>query len=428
MHSDRNRLLDRMTARFPAEKKVLLLAGKACVERKAYKRGLDYLDQALMLDRLDPAIPDHLVKTRLLQAREYFQKSRADDARKAMRQTTPFAVSTPGNLTRSRWCLKIQQGLMEATWGDPARGGTLLEEARQESPSEAAFLYYAGFADLEIGPRTARTSLYFDEFVRLKNRGASVALATALTHIWRHGKEWLADRVGHQPRELLEDYLRAAAKHPFSREEGSRLVEFCLAEDDFADAAIALVEKRLQEDASDPLFRFYRWRLRQWTVEPLPDNGRIELEEILAEATRRKEEQTVRQVRQQLDALKIPPPLPGESFPDDLPPEDDFVDLPDFGGGLPSLDELFGGPPPQGLQLMEEILNMIASAPEAELKRLKQTRPRGMSGAEFDMLVEMARAKRMSSNPDLPPDHFPPPSSPPPKSIPPPNPNQPELF
>ncbi len=428
MDSERNRLLDRMTARFPAEKKVLMLAGQACLERKAYKRGLDYLSQALMLDRLDPAIPDNLVKARLLQAREYFQKSRADDARKAMSQTTPFEVSTPGNLTRSRWCLKIQQGLMETTWGDPARGGTLLEEARQESPSEAAFLYYAGFADLEIGPRTARASLYFDEFVRLKNRGASAALAVALTRIWLHGRECLADRAGDQPRELLENYLRAAAKRPFSREEGGRLVEFCLAEDDFTDAAIALVEKRLQEDAGDPLFRFYGWRLRQWTAETRPDKDRIELEEILAEATRRKEEQTVRQVRQQLDALKIPPPLPGESFRDDLPPEDEFEDLPDFGGGIPALDELFGGSPPEGLRIMEEILNLIAGATERELKRLKQTRPRGMSGAQFDKLVELARAKRMSSNIDLPPDNLPPPSPHPPKSIPPPDPDQPELF
>jgi len=430
LHSHRNRLLDRMTARFPAEKKVLMLAGQACLERKAYKRGLDYLAQALMLDRLDPAIPDNLVKAHLLQAREYFQKSRPDDAQKALAQTAPFEVSAPGNLTRSRWCLRIQQGLMESTWGDQARGATLLAEGRRESPGEPAFLYYAGFADVAIKSKTARGSVYFDEFARLKMSGANAAQAAALTRIWLHGKEWLADRLGRQPSELLDEYLLAAAAHPFAREDGCRLVEFCLAEDDFTEAAINLVEKRLKEDARDPLFRLYRLRLRKGTAMPHPDRARIELEDILAEATRRKEDQTVRQVRQQLDALKLPPPLPADSFGDELPPEDEFDDdsFPDLAGDIPLPEQLLGGLPPQQKRMLEDILGMIANAPEADLDRLKQTRPCGMSAADFDLLVALAQMKRMLPNAKFPPGNLPPPRPHPPKNIPPPDPNQADLF
>ena len=432
LQSERNRLLDRMTARFPAEKKVLMLAGQACLERKTFKRGLDYLAQALTLDRLDPAIPDSLVKAYMSQALEYFQKSRPGDARKAMSQTASHEVSTPGNLTRSRWCLRIQQGLIETTLGDRARGRELLEEARQESPSEAAFLFYAGFADLEIGTRTARASVYFDEFARVRRSEASAAQAVALTRIWLHGKELLADRLGRQPRALLEDYLRAAAKHPFSREDGRRLVEFCLAEEDFTGGAMALAEKRLREDASDPLFRLYRLRLNQRTLEPDPEESRIELEDILAEATRRKEEQTVRQVRQQLDALNHLPPPTGEPFDGDPPPEgkldDDDDPLPNFGGGFPPLEELFGSMPQKEKQMLDEIVNLVGNASERELKRLKQSRPRDMPGEVFDMLAEMARATRMSSKTGFPPDNFRPPPSHSPKMIPPPDSNQAELF
>jgi tetratricopeptide (TPR) repeat protein len=341
---NRNRLLDRMTARFPEKKQVLMLAGQACLERKAYTRALKYLDRALALDRLDSAIPDNLVKVHMLQAREWFQKSRLDDAREAMSQTASFEVSTPDNLTRSRWCLRIQQGLMELTWGDPARGGRLLEEARRESPSEAASLYYAGIADLEIKPGTARGSAYFDEFVGVRKKEAGMAQAVALTRIWLYGKERLADRLDHQPGRLLEDYLRAALKRPFSREDGRRLVEFCLGEDEFIATGKAVVEKRVREDAGDPLFRLYRLRFRRGTCETDPEETRIELEEILAEATRRKDEETARQARQELEGLKIPPPTRRESFDDgDSPAEFDDEGPPDFGGGNPAMDGFSGG-------------------------------------------------------------------------------------
>jgi tetratricopeptide (TPR) repeat protein len=407
-HADRNRLLDRMTARFPAEKQVLMLAGQACLERKAYKRGLDYLGQALALDRLDPAIPDNLVKALLLQAREFFQKKRPDDARMAISQTDSYEVPTPGNMTRSRWCLRIQQGMTETIWGDPARGRALLEEARRESPSEAAFLYYAGLADMAIRPGSARGSAYFDEFVRVRKSGASAAEAVALTRIWVQGKEWLGERMSQQPWDLLDNYLRAAAKHPFAREDGSRLVEFCIAENDFAHAGMELVAKRLQQDPGDPLFRLYRLKSHEG-VELRREEVRIELEEILAEAARRKEEQTARMARQQLDALRIPPPAPAEPF-DDLPPEDEFDDepLPDFGGVIPMLAQLLGGKQGKSLKVLEDLVNLFATTPERELKRMRNDRPPGMSLADFDILVEMARVKRESSNTGFPPGNFPP--------------------
>jgi tetratricopeptide (TPR) repeat protein len=427
-HSDRNRLLDRMTARFPAEKKVLMLAGQACLERKAYKRGLEYLAQALTLDRLDPAIPDNLVKALLLQAREFFQKSRPADARMAISQTNLFEVPTPGNMTRSRWCLRIQQGMTETTWGDPARGRALLEEARRESPSEAAFLFYAGLADLAIRPGSGRGSAYFDEFVRVRKSGASAAEAVALTRIWVHGKEWLAERMSRQPWDMLENYMRAAAKLPFSREDASRLVEFCIAENDFAQAATALVKKRLKQDPGDPLFRLYRLKCPE-TRGLRPEEVRRELEEIFAEATHRKEEQTARMARQQLDALRIPPPAPAEPF-DDMPPEDEFDDepWPDFGGGNPMPGDLPGGMPAQPMQILDSFLSLLASLPERDLKRMRNDRPPGMSLADFDMLVQMARAKRMGSNTGFPPGNFPPPPPRSPRTIPPPDAGQEELF
>ena len=78
--SQRNRLLDAMTVRFPDRKEVLLQAGRGCLDREAFHKGLEYLERALELDRLDPAIPDAMAIGRLRLA---FQSSegRLDQAR-----------------------------------------------------------------------------------------------------------------------------------------------------------------------------------------------------------------------------------------------------------------------------------------------------------------------------------------------------------
>ena len=405
--SERNRLLDRMTARFPADKNVLLLAGQACLERKTCKRGLDYLHQALAIDRLDPAIPDLLVRGWFLQAREYFQKQRPDEARQAMDQTMPFAVDNPANLVRSRWCLSLQRGLIETFCGDPARAPAFMDEAVRQSPSPAALFYHAGFLAEEIVPRGEGSSPHWANFTRESRRAANAADAVLLTRIWVRGRELVRETARNQALDLLEDYLGRAARRPFAREDACRLLEFCRAENYFAQASLALVKHRLQEDADDPLFRLYKMRLDRWASRPPLEEDRPELEEIIAEATRRKEDQTVRQARHQLEAIgefqPLPPPGPDQD-------EDDFED--DFEGPEPA------GLPPD-LPALEEILEIIGNASPRELKRLRDSRPPGMTVAEFDLLVGLALAGRAMEDAGLAPKNLLPPKFAPPKRVPP---------
>ena len=198
-HSERNRLLDRMTRRFPDEKKVLMLAGQACLERKTYKRGLDYLERALSLDRLDPAIPDNLVKARLLQAREYFKKARPDEARKAMSQTAAFEVANPGQPGAVALVPENSTGLIETTWGDPREGPrTPWRKPAGKVRPRRHFTFTPVLRIWKSAWNRAQIPL-FDEFVRLKKAGASAAQAVALTRIWLHGKQWLDDRAADLP-------------------------------------------------------------------------------------------------------------------------------------------------------------------------------------------------------------------------------------
>ena len=113
LNSERNRLLDRLTARFPDEKAVLVLAGQGCLERKACAKALTYFEQALAMDRLDPNIPDLMAETQATQSLQYFQNGKLDRARKVMDQVLAFALDHPAGAKRARWRLQTQAGLME---------------------------------------------------------------------------------------------------------------------------------------------------------------------------------------------------------------------------------------------------------------------------------------------------------------------------
>ena len=119
----------------------------------------------------------------------------------------------------------------------------------------------------------------------------------------------------------------------------------------------------------------------------------------------------------------------GISFDDgDSPAEFDDEGPPDFGGGNPAMDGFSGGAAFVKEMVIDQLISLLANTSERDLKRMRQTRPPGMSGAEFDKMVAIARARRKSSNAGFQTGEDPPPPSRPPGSNRPPESNQPELF
>ena len=124
--AERNRLLDEMTDRFPGEKSVLILAGRRCVERGAFGKGLDYLEAARHLDLLDPAIANLMVEAHLGQVRAALLKGRGDQAQRFRAKTDPLMVDNPANLARAKWALPIRQAVL----GCRSRGGLAAPDAQ----------------------------------------------------------------------------------------------------------------------------------------------------------------------------------------------------------------------------------------------------------------------------------------------------------
>ena len=137
--SERNRLLDEMAERFPQEKRVLVAAALFCVERKAYSKGLDLLERAWRLDRLDPLIPELIVTARHRLARQQYERKRADKGREVLDAIQPFVIDKPDDFHRSRWTVLLRRGVPRATAWRAGRGTELAVPGARGQPFSGGF-------------------------------------------------------------------------------------------------------------------------------------------------------------------------------------------------------------------------------------------------------------------------------------------------
>jgi hypothetical protein len=398
--SERNRLLDTMTSRFPDNKEVLLLAGVGCLDRKAYVKGLEYFERALQLDRLDPKIPDLIVSSSLRLARQNFAKGRLESGRAALRRAGELLIEQPENFLRNPWCHLARRGILEEMSGDATLGAELLRKARTASPFPAAFLLFVRIARRLYtkgakAPATLQAEL--ETVVKTEANATQAATLARMFFFWAAAPD--APPLQFEA-DWLRRYLKETARQPFSRDEARRLVELLQPHREFHKQAEAFVKKILTQDRRDPLFRLYQCSLEpHFESDAFGAQGR--LEDILDEATRRADEEAVRLARKALADLGAPPLFPGESDwteQEDSDAAPDFAEAPDFGPGSPL-------PPlsPQDERMFQEMMGMLAGLSESELNEARRTRPPDMPEEIFDLLVTMARSGSLPPLPKVPP-------------------------
>ena len=368
--AERNRLLDEMTDRFPGEKSVLILAGRRCVERGAFAKGLDYLEAARRLDLLDPAIADLMVEAYLGQVRAALLKGRNDQAQRFRAKTDPLLVDNPANLARSKWALPIRQAMLGcgAREGLVSPDAQLLAQARALSPNPESFLYYAHLArEVENGLHREEETPFSQEFRLVSLPTALLRHALPLLAIARFWQQQAPRRGFSQAFGLWRQYLTAAAKNPYTREELRQVLE--LEGQDLAGAVPVFVRHARKRDKKDPVLRLYE--LEQHVGVPLwggPRNPAKEFKSIIQEANRRGDAETARRAEAALQAYreKPPPDFRPPPFPNGPSFADDFADPVDFSDsqGVPELDSMTPD--------METLRKRILHATPAQLEALRQ--------------------------------------------------------
>ena len=142
MESDKNRLLDRMTRQFPQESAVLVRAGKGCLERKAFAKGLEYLERAHSLNPLDEAVIDVLMVGYLQQARQHFEKGKAKLGRNTFTLAERFSRAADADFNRGSAFIHARRGVLELLFGDAAEGTRHHDLAQERTASRPVILFF----------------------------------------------------------------------------------------------------------------------------------------------------------------------------------------------------------------------------------------------------------------------------------------------
>jgi tetratricopeptide (TPR) repeat protein len=405
-HGNRNRLLDQMTIRFPENKRVLLLAGTRCIDRKSYVKGLAYLTRALEHDRLDPAIPEAILIARTLYALEQYRRGRTDEARKTLDAADSFAVERPDDFIRSRWSMLLRRSILEQNYGDPESGEKLLTSARTASPEEESLLFFGHI----LSRLYKQTSAGVDSFAKKFREGLSSATVSRAVLLLRIFDFWRS-RNGAPPldtaQSLLREYLQSAAKRPFSRAEACELIERITPASPFVAERKPFIMSVLKEDCRDPLFRFFDYCDENWGFLSI-EGRRRKLNEIMQEAMHRKDDAAIQAIRRELQGLdsSIPEPFPnGPDYWDDdeFDDEDEFEEENDLGIDE-MLIEIVRSLRSSERAAFMDYAKMLGNASEQELRKIQKTKPKGVPQVVFDLYLEAIQARaQQDSEPEVRP-------------------------
>ena len=365
--ANRNRLLDAMTRSFPQEKGVLLRAGRECLGRKVWVKGLGYLESAHELDRIDPAILQELVKGLTGMACQHYEKGALEKGRQSFVRAMAHGLENKADFDRGLAFMQSRQAVLEKIYGDAAAGESLLEAARRAGVAPAVLelfvhCYFRIFGSKDkkkasslggLGTGTLptqpseRKELYL-VFKYIRNREPGLDLK--------------------EETKFVRKCLVPAAEELFSEDEAAALIGLMSGDVAFKGVLKRLLDAAFNRDPLSPRFRFLALngfaggRVRPDQVE--------ELQAILAEAIRRSDMDSVRLAENALNS--VPRGIDPESFAS--PVEADDEDFEDFeeGGFADEVSEIISAFQSESKKEME---NLTAAEFAAFRKKAIQEMP-----------------------------------------------------
>ncbi len=390
--SQRNRLLDVMTTRFPESRDVLVLAGRGCLGRKAYSKGIAYLRKALQLDRIDPAIPELLVNSSLKLAHQFYQKGRADEGREVLERAEEFLCAQPESFWRNPWCHLARHGLLELEFADADKGNYLLDHARAASPSPLTFSWFVQMAGRFAGCQTHTVSKLRDDLHTFPKKGASVGQASVLVRIYAFCKSSTDPDDFEEEERWLVSYLKYAISQPFATGEAIELIESLLPHAALSRPAVALVKLMLKKDRNNPLLLCFNHLLKPQR-DRYNEADEDHLEAVLDEATQRGDQKAMNLARKILGAQKslphfpFPPPSSSDGYPFDT------MDELEAWSSDPSSKDM-----PPDFDFSSALLDKLKQLSEKEILILRDSCPSDIPPHFFEELLSLVRGA-----PSLPP-------------------------
>ena len=298
-----NKKLDEIIMLFPDDKEALLNAGLRCIDRKAFVKGMKYLECALELDPLDRRLKEQFIIAGIKTGKRYAENSQMEKCRallpkvvdKASRYSERFNLGVP--FVYARWAA------FERLAGEDEISQQLMDKAVAIGKDSFRIHYFALLMARAYGVNGRQGKKIKKELNTLLSGKRSPEKAVCLAEIISYvqdipGLDWLEEEAV-----KVNAFISKVAKQGFSRDQVETIVKYALSDPAKSpELAKRYIEKILINNPDDPLFRFYLFSLNKNRLGPVAptEKGIEELHEILSLAEQKRDMRLVPLVKSAL--------------------------------------------------------------------------------------------------------------------------------
>ncbi len=298
-----NKKLDEISALFPDDKIVLFKNGNNCINRKAYLKGITYLEKAHNLDPIDPSVKQSLCLGYILASLHYAKKKKPERYRAFMQAA---AALDPGSENMYTFCpayLRVRLAGFEAVAGNREEAEQL--SARILAEGDTELLYFA----LLIWRAYKVPDFLVKQYEKkMKSAFADAGCIDAVTRIRVVSYISRIDMPMPWIRKEHKKVIfcaKKAVKNDCDPESAKHIIAYALMQEDRDARTLVntLIKKMLTEYPGDPWFRYYAFRNNMH--KSIPGEKDIEtLQEVLRSAQKINDMQLVQIVSREIGQVK----------------------------------------------------------------------------------------------------------------------------
>jgi len=333
-NSRANRLLDNMIRRFPEDKEVLVKTGLNCINRKAFIKGLSYLEKAFRLDALDPLLKEHLCLSYVRAARSFAKKLEPRKYRDFLEKAIGVETARPDSFNTGRAWLLARWAAIESLAGFAEEGRQRLKEALQSETSPARLFYFSYLTGIVYGvPDVHDPSL--ETRIREIFKSPDAATAASLVGVFQYSEQIDSEgfRLIREQNRLIS-YVKKAATGNCTAEDAETIIRYGFHQSgDGLKLRKLYIQKILKENPENPLFLYFQFqddRLRRFPGSSPSRRDLSNLKDILNLAMAGNNQGLVQTLQQEIRRIEEELSRPYWDNDDWNDEEDDENGLPDI--------------------------------------------------------------------------------------------------
>ncbi len=315
-----NRLLDEIIKRFPDDAESLTWAGLRAVERKAFKKGMGYLERGLSVNPLDPATRERFVVGSIKCGLALARNGEGDRCRALMDRALEAGTDSDHDLTLGRPFIRARWAGFALLAGRGEDAGRILESVAPALPDPLYGEYFCYLTWSVYGVGGGELNALRRRVRKALSGRLAPEKAARLTDTWQYVRAIEAPESTH----FLESERSRLASHAVRTVRQSddvaalrRILSFASRPPPAQALARACIKELLRRDPEDPAARLRDLLSKSPAPELLHDPSRILniLEPIYDRARREGLDDIVAEIQPMLEGVRFAARLTA-SFPD----------------------------------------------------------------------------------------------------------------